>query len=83
MREEVEALAEIATWDQHAYEREEVERWATDNNVTVHFGEGLGICSIKNFEMREELWKLKGRFCFRAPTAKDEGGALAIFQEMS
>ena len=29
------------------------------------------------------MQKLKGRFCFRTPTARDEGGALAIFQEMS
>jgi hypothetical protein len=57
--------------------------WATNEGITVHIGEGLGICSIKNHEMGEHLQKWKGRFCFRAPTARDEGGAIAVFQEMS
>ena len=34
-------------------------------------------------EMPPEMQKYKGRFCFRTPTAKDEGGALAVFQEMA
>jgi hypothetical protein len=83
VREEVEALAACGTWDQHPYERDEIVQWAQQNNITVHIGEGLGICSIKNSEMQEALQRWKGRFCFRTPTARDEGGALAIFQEMS
>ena len=51
--------------------------------MTIHIGEGLPICSIKFAEMPANLHKYKGRFCFRTPTTRDEGGALAVFQEMS
>ena len=33
--------------------------------------------------MPEDKHKWKGRFCYRAPTVRDEGGALAVFQEIS
>ena len=33
--------------------------------------------------MLEHMQKWKGRFCYRAPTVRDEGGSLAVFQEMS
>ena len=81
---EVDALAACGTWDASTVaEKSDVIEWAKANNVTVHFGEGLAICSIKNSEMPESLQKHKGRFCFRAPTAKDQNGSLAIFQELS
>ena len=53
VREEVEALAACGTWGQHPYERDDIVRWAQNHNITVHVGEGLGICSIKNSEMQE------------------------------
>jgi hypothetical protein len=84
VREEIEDLEKYGTWDSdHMCERQEVETWARDNKVTVHIGLGLGICSIKFSEMPASMQVHKGRFCFRTPTARDEGGALAIFQEMS
>ena len=33
--------------------------------------------------MPAKMHKYKGRFCFRTPTTRDQGGALAVFQEMS
>ena len=81
---EVDALAECGTWDvKSVAEKADVVEWAKQNNITVHFGEGLAICSIKNSEMPEFMQKHKGRFCFRAPTTKDQHGSLAIFQELS
>ena len=84
MQDKVDALEKAGTWDwENVCAREEVERWARDNGVTVHIGLGLGICSIKYSELPRDKWIWKGRFCYRAPTARDESGALAIYQEMS
>jgi hypothetical protein len=84
VRAEIDALEACGTWDVSTLcEKQEVIDWATNEGITVHIGEGLGICSIKNHEMGEHLQKWKGRFCFRAPTARDQGGAIAVFQEMS
>ena len=84
VQDEVDALEQVGTWDwQNVCAREEVERWARDSGITVHIGLGLGICSIKYSEMPSDKWVRKGRFCYRAPTARDEGGVLAIYQEMS
>ena len=60
-------------------------KWAQSSGTKIHVGEGLGICSIKNSELPESdpRRKYKGRFCYRTPTCKDEGGAIAIFQEMA
>jgi hypothetical protein len=81
---EMDALAKCGTWDLKTLaSREDVVAWAIKNKITIHIGEGLGICGIKNSEMPESQQKWKGRFCYRAPTARDEGGAFAIFQEMS
>ena len=84
VKAEVEALASRGTWDtEEVQEKEAVVEWAKRTGTKVHIGEGLGICSIKHHEMPEAMQKWKGRFCYRAPTVRDEGGALAIFQEMS
>ena len=80
VRNEVAALAECGTWEDFAYEKDDLIAWAKRTGTTIHVGEGLGICSIKNSEMPEDMQKWKGRFCYRAPTVRDEGGALAIFQ---
>ena len=86
VRGEVEALADVGTWDsENVIERDELIEWARKSKTTIHVGEGLGICSVKNSELPEgdARRKHKGRFCYRAPTARDEGGAIAIFQEMA
>ena len=81
VKKEVEALAAVGTWDAvNVRERDEVEAWARKANVTVHIGLGLGICSVKFSELQKAMQQHKGRFCFRTTTARDEGGALAIFQ---
>ena len=78
------ALADIGTWDESTVaERDDVIREAKENNETIHLGDLLGICSIKHHEMQESMWKHKGRWCFRAPTTRDEKGSRAIFQELA
>ena len=86
VRDEVNALAEVGTWDESsACSRDHLIKWAQSSGTKIHVGEGLGICSIKNSELPESdpRRKYKGRFCYRTPTCKDEGGAIAIFQEMA
>ena len=59
--------------------------WAQNTKTKIIVGEGLGISSIKKSELPETdpRRKYKGRFCYRTPTARDESGAIAVFQEMS
>ena len=64
-------------------ERDSLLQQAIKNQEKIHVGDLLGICSIKHSELPEEMWKYKGRWCFRAPTTRDEVGGHAIFQEMA
>ena len=65
-------------------EKDDLIQWAREQQTTIHIGELLGICSIKNSEqIAEDLRRWKGRVCFRAPATRDQGGAVALFQEMS
>lgn len=86
VREEVQALADVGTWDESSVTaRDDLIEWAKTNKIKIVVGEGLGICSIKNSELPESdpRRKHKGRFCYRTPTARDEEGAIAVFQEMA
>ena len=86
VRAEVDALAAIGTWDtENVYPKDELIAWAQSIKSKLIIGEGLGICFIKNSELpiTDERRKHKGRFCYRTPTARDENGAIAIFQEMA
>ena len=86
VKAEVQALADIGTWDESSVtSRADLIEWAQKNKIKIVVGEGLGICSIKNEELPEDdvRRKYKGRFCYRTPTARDEEGAIAIFQEMA
>ena len=86
VRGEVEALSEAGTWDEdNVIEKDVLLERAKHNKQKVYVGEGSGICSIKNSELPEtdEHRKYKARFVYRTPTARDEQGALALFQEMA
>ena len=86
VKDEVNSLAEIGTWDETtACSKDKLIQWAQDTGTKIYVGEGLGICSIKNPELPDSdtRRKYKGRSCYRTPTARDEGGAIAIFQEMA
>ena len=86
MKEEVDALASVGTWDESSVtSRDDLIAWAKTNKINIVVGEGLGICSIKNEELPEgdPRRKYKGRFCYRTPTARDAEGAIAVFQEMA
>ena len=71
--DEIAALAECGTWDEQFEEYDDIVQRARREKQTVHIGEGLGICTVKNSEMPEDQQRWKGRFCFRAPAARDEG----------
>jgi hypothetical protein len=86
IKDEVNDLAAAGAWDESsACSRDHLIDWAQKSGTKIHVGEGLGICSIKNSELAptDPRRKYKGRFCYRTPTARDEGGAIAIFQEMA
>ena len=46
-------------------------------------GNLMTICSIKHSELAQHLQKYKGRVVYRGDNAKDEHGALAIYQELA
>jgi len=86
IKDEMAGLLEVGTWDaKNVMERDDLIAWAQANKEKIIVGEGLGISSIKNSELpkNDPRRKYKGRFCYRAPTARDESGAIAVFQEMS
>ena len=49
----------------------------------IHMGDLLTLCSIKYAECDPEMWKHKGRICFRGDNVRDELGAMAVFQQLS
>jgi hypothetical protein len=81
---EAAGLLQEKTWLlETVIEKKDLREWAQKTNTKVHFGELLLLCSIKYWEMGPAYWKHKGRICFRGDNAKDEGGALAVYQELS
>jgi len=85
VRAEVDALAAVGTWDtENVYPKAQLIQWAKDTGTKIFIGEGLQLCSIKNSELpiTDKRRKYKGRYCYRTPTARDQDGAIAIFQEM-
>ena len=86
IKDEMAGLQSVGTWDaENVMERDDLIAWAQANKEKIIVGEGLGISSIKNSELppSDPRRKYKGRFCYRTPTARDESGAIAVFQEMS
>ena len=59
-----------------------VERAISSGNK-INMGEVLTICSVKFVERHASHHVYKGRICYRGDNAKDEYGALAVYQEMA
>ena len=77
-------MVEEDTWlEDTVIEKEELQKQARSQGETIHLGELLSICSIKFYECIREMWRWKGRICFRGDIVKDADGAWAVFQELS
>ena len=84
LKAEARALIDMGTWREASVVSLQVLKdEAIRSGETIHIGDLLGICSIKHYELPPSFWKYKGRWCFRAPTTRDESGGYAIFQEMA
>ena len=78
------ALIEESTWlEESVIEKSDLREKAQNSGETIHLGELLTICSIKFHECVKEMWKWKGRICFRGDIVKDADGAWAVFQELT
>jgi len=84
IRKEGEGLVAEQTWlAETVIEKADLKAWAQRVGKKIHIGDLLLLCSIKFWEMPEAYHKHKGRICFRGDNARDEGGALAVYQELS
>ena len=50
--------------------------------IHIIIGDLLILGSIRFFERARQLWKFKGRMCYRGDSAQDESGAWAVYQEL-
>ena len=57
--------------------------WAQASGTHINMGELMSICSVKFSERAIEHHIYKGRICYRGDCARDEYGALAVYQEMA
>ena len=72
------------TWDLDSVrEHADVVSESRTTGQKVHVGHLMTIVSVKFAEMGAEHHKLKSRVVFRGDSVKDEGGAAAVFQELS
>ena len=84
IRAEAAGLLSEGTWLlDTVIEKSDLEDWARAAGKKVHIGDLLLLCSIKFWEMPEAYRRHKGRICFRGDNAKDEYGALAVYQELA
>ena len=49
----------------------------------IHIGDVMSICSRRFVEMGPDMVQLKGRGVFRGDNARDQDGALAVYQSLS
>jgi hypothetical protein len=84
VKKEGRALLEADTWlEDTVIEKSELVAKAKAAGETIHLGDLMAICSVKNAEGPAASQSYKGRVCFRGDTVKDQEGMVAIFQEMS
>jgi hypothetical protein len=84
IKSEARALVEAGTWiEDTVIEKHLLVANAKASGETIHLGDLMSICSVKNAEGPESLQSFKGRVCFRGDSVKDQEGLAAIFQEMS
>ena len=81
---EADALVAAGTWSLDTVtEKDDLIAKSKRDKSPIHMGELLQLCSIKHAELEPQCQKYKGRICYRGDNAKDEHGALAIYQEMA
>ena len=84
IKSEGKALVDVGTWlESTVTEKDHLIRKCRSQNIDIHLGDLLTICSIKFFERPENFWRYKGRICFRGDIVKDQHGAAAVFQELT
>ena len=83
IRDEGDALLGAGTWDLKTVIEKDILIKQSKGKKHITMGDLMFICSVKFWEMAVEMHKHKGRIVFRGDNAKDEHGALAIYQEMA
>jgi len=84
VRTEGRALADAGTWlESTVTEKTNLVNWAQTSGTHINMGELMSICSVKFSERAIEHHIYKGRICYRGDCARDEYGALAVYQEMA
>ena len=62
-------------------EYDDVRNEALKDGETVHFGDLMRLCFVKNSQLDARMRKYKGRLVFRGDNVRDESGHLAVFSE--
>ena len=85
VRKEADGLAAGGTWLlDTVQELQTLKQTAKNTGEKVIIGQLMSICSEKFAELADESKKLlKGRIVFRGDNARDENGALAIYQDLA
>ena len=84
VREEFDGLTGKDTWDLDSVdEHANIVHNAKLAGKTVHIANIMSICSRKYDELPKEYHQLKGRIVYRGDNAKDQNGALTIYQSLS
>ena len=79
---EWEKLEKLPAWDYKSVrEKADVKAEAKAGGFTVHFGNLMQLCHLKNSEMHVEFQSYKGRIVFRGDNIKDEDGCKALFTD--
>ena len=85
VRKEASGLEAGGTWlPETVRELHELKQSAKTSGEKVVIGQLMTLCSEKYAELEDESQKvLKGRIVFRGDNARDESGALAIYQDLA
>ena len=82
LREEAQAMRDLKVWkDEEPIELDELKAFYKKKNETIHIGEIMPICHVKNSELHESLHKIRARLVFRGDACKDQFGNIAFFRE--
>ena len=70
-REEAQAMRDLKVWkDEEPIELDELKAFYKKKNETIHIGEIMPICHVKNSELHESLHKTRARLVFRGTLVK-------------
>ena len=85
VRKEAKGLLDGDTWlNNTVQELQSLKKTSQSTGEKVIIGQLMTLCSQKYAELEDESKKvLKGRIVFRGDCARDESGALAIYQDLA